>query len=475
MKETGCGGPLLTRIAWAFTSVPILVKILGIGAVLTVCFGVIMFTRTRARLLTTLNEVLADRTISETELLAASLERSLSVGDVVAAKQTIDHARSRHADVAYIVVRGADGKILCHTFDGSVPDDLVPVPSFNSFPGTDLRVLDAGPAGLVFEAMRPVVGGHAGYVQLGWSDALIAREFVSLRGTILGSLAFCSVFGMGLALILSLAITYPIRRLAGAARQIRRNDLQARADLFSGDEIGALAANFNEMAGALEAKERARAALVEKLISSQEDERKTISRDLHDQIGQSLLALLVDMRSQSGTEAGRALCRDFEARVEDVVDEVRRVSKGMRPVALDHYGLSSALRNHAEEVSARHGVAVSYETNASDELSRLPEPVEISLYRVAQEAVTNAVRHAHPRHVSLILLRTPDSALLLVEDDGDGFDPGAVALSTGLGLLGMEERISWLGGELDVVSGDGDGTTVRARVPVRSQTAEEQA
>ena len=205
-------------------------------------------------------------------------------------------------------------------------------------------------------------------------------------------------------------------------------------------------------------------------MTSQEDERKIISRDLHDQIGQSLLALLVDMRSRSGTDAGRSLCRAFEARVERLVDDVRRVGRGMRPAVLDHYGLSSALKNYATEASARYNVQISYETNAHDDLGRLPEPIEITLYRVAQEAITNAVKHGRPEHVSLILLIKPESAILIVEDDGDGFYLHSVSPSTGLGLLGMNERVSLLGGQMDLVSGMGEGTTVRARVPLTRET-----
>lgn len=347
----------------------------------------------------------------------------------------------------------------------------MPMPSFNLLPDEGLRVLDAGPDGIVFEALRPIVGGHAGYVQLGWSNRLIVDEFKSLRRTVLGSLVFCSIFGLGLAFILSLAITHPISHLEDAARQISNHDLRVRADVFSGDEVGRLATSFNDMVEVLELKEqtiaekeRARAALVDRLITSQEDERKALSRDLHDQIGQSLLALLVDLRSRATTDAERELTRDVKARIEHLLDEVRRVSKGMRPVALDHSGLASALRHYAEEASSRYDVDISYETNASDELLRLPDSVGIALYRVAQEATTNAVKHARPDHISLIFLRTADSAVLLVEDDGVGFDPHSVPPSKGLGLLGMQERISWLGGDLSVVSEVGEGTTVRARV-----------
>ena len=155
------------------------------------------------------------------------------------------------------------------------------------------------------------------------------------------------------------------------------------------------------------------------------------------------------------------------ARIEDLIEEVRQVSKGMHPSVLDDYGLDSALRTYAKETAARHGVRIDYESNSPDG-SRLPEPVEVALYRIAQEAITNAIRHAQPGHVSVILLIESCQATLLIEDDGVGFQADQPRVDWGLGLLSMSERCSLLGGELDITSEVGEGTVVRSRVPLHN-------
>lgn len=476
MSTTDGKRRLPARIIWALLSVPILVKMVGIGALVAGCFGVVTFVRTRDALRENLNAALADRTISETESLATHLTRPLSLYDIVGVRQILERARTRSADILYIIVRDQDAGILTHTFDGPVPDKLIPAPSFSSFPDRQFRVFDGKQDGLVFEALRPVMKGHGGYVQLGRSHRMIAEELASLRNTVLTSLAFCAALGVALALILSLAITHPVRRLAEAVRQIRQHNLDARAPVFSGDEIGRLASAFNDMAEMLAQnektiieKEKARTALVQRVITSQERERKVISRELHDQIGQSLLALLVDMRSEREKGSCGAFCRTHQGRIEDLIEEVRQVSKGMHPSILDDYGLASALRNYVKETSARHKVRIDYEANCSHGMRRLPESVETAFYRIAQEAISNALRHAQPSHISVILLISSDNATLLVEDDGSGFRVAHAVPGKGFGLLSMTERCSLVGGELDVVSEVDEGTTVRARVPLRSE------
>jgi signal transduction histidine kinase len=260
-------------------------------------------------------------------------------------------------------------------------------------------------------------------------------------------------------------------------QQVREHNLNARATVFSADEIGSLSSAFNEMAETLAQnhqtileKEKARSTLVQRVITAQERERKSISRELHDQIGQSLLALLVDMRTRNDGMSCGAYCNSHQKGIQDLIEEVRQVSRGMHPSVLDDYGLDSALRAYVKETAARHNVRIDYETNCPDGCRRLPEPVEVALYRIAQESITNAIRHAHPSHISVILLLNPQQSTLLIEDDGMGFCVEQTVPSRGLGLVSMRERCSLLGGELDITSDAGEGTTVRARVPLTTES-----
>ena len=473
MTTEGRRKSLGVRVVWAVLSVPILVKMVGIGAVVAGCFGVITFMRTRDTLRDSLNTSLTERAINEAESLADYVARSLSVNDIVAVRQALAKTIERHPGILYVLVRAPNGDIVTHTFDGQVPDGLLPLPTYHAFPEAAFRVVDAKENGLVFEAKRPVLGGHAGSVQLGWSHRRVERELASLRHTILVSLAICAAFGIGLALLLSLAITHPVRHLNDAMQEVRHHNLSARATVFASDEIGSLASAFNEMTETLAQnnktileKEKVRMALMQRVITAQEHERKAISRELHDQIGQSLLALLVDMRTRNDGMSCGAYCNRHQTGIENLIEEVRQVSKGMHPSVLDDYGLDSALRAYVKEAAARHDVRIDYETNCIDDCRRLPEPVEVALYRIAQEAITNAVRHAQPSHISVIMLFDPQQITLLIEDDGVGFCVDRTLPRRGLGLVSMSERCSLLGGELDITSDGDEGTTVRARVPL---------
>jgi signal transduction histidine kinase len=159
-----------------------------------------------------------------------------------------------------------------------------------------------------------------------------------------------------------------------------------------------------------------------------------------------------------------------------LVEEVHHLAWELRPAALDDLGLQAALHNYAEKWSERSGVAVDFHGGGL-ERQRLPPEVETTIYRIVQEALTNVLKHAAARRVSVIVERRREHVLVIVEDDGRGFDVEAVAYAPaaarGLGLLGMRERIALVGGALDFDSAPGDGATVRARIPVVPPTEKE--
>jgi len=205
-------------------------------------------------------------------------------------------------------------------------------------------------------------------------------------------------------------------------------------------------------------------ALSTQLVGAQEGERRTIARELHDEVGQSLTALLLDV----GAAASEAEPGPLRARLEGVAragqriaEEVRRIALSLRPSMLDDLGLVAALEWQAREVERRCGIRV--EVAADDCDAGLPEKHRTYIYRVAQEALQNCVRHADASRVRIALSRGRKSITLQVEDNGKGFVP---ARTRGVGLLGMEERVSQLGGRLVVLSTPGHGATVTAELPL---------
>jgi len=219
----------------------------------------------------------------------------------------------------------------------------------------------------------------------------------------------------------------------------------------------------------VEDKEASRLSLIEKIVYTQEEERKSISRELHDQLGQSLLALLLSvqsLRDDNGVAEGS--CRACEGRIRLLIDEVRRLAWGMRPSILDDYGLDFALARHVEEASSHSDVEIDFQYSRPPGLGRLPSRIEVTLYRSAQEAITNIVRHSRATRASAVVLQRRDEVTLLIEDDGVGFDVAAVEGngSGGLGLTGMKERAALIGGTCAVDSTPQHGTTVRVNIPV---------
>jgi signal transduction histidine kinase len=211
----------------------------------------------------------------------------------------------------------------------------------------------------------------------------------------------------------------------------------------------------------LEAETRSLGA---QLLRAQEEERRAVARELHDDVGQSLSTLLLDVGSAArldSTAEIRPRLALAAAQAERLVDSVRRISLSLRPSMLDDLGLVAALEWQAREVARRGGFSI--EVAAEDSAGDLPDPQRTCIYRVAQEALQNCARHSRAARVRVRLDRAPASVSLRVEDDGAGFRP---ARERGAGMLGMRERVAQLGGTLHVHSEPGRGAIVTAELPL---------
>ncbi len=211
--------------------------------------------------------------------------------------------------------------------------------------------------------------------------------------------------------------------------------------------------------------------LAARLSEIREEERRVMSRELHDQVGQALTALKLDLArlhggrspGASGKTHGRVLAMD--ALIDQTLDTTRRISATLRPPLLDDLGLPATIRWQAGEFTQRTGVPC--ETRLSEGGTPIGPTVALALYRILQEALTNVARHAAARRVLIELaLGEGPAATLAIIDDGRGFVPPEIARATSLGLAGMRERALAFGGEVEISSGLGQGTTVRARLPL---------
>lgn len=207
-------------------------------------------------------------------------------------------------------------------------------------------------------------------------------------------------------------------------------------------------------------------SLSHRLVQAQENERRHIARELHDEASQALTSLKFGLRHlgrQAGSPDAAAAIAGLCDVTDAVLENLHRLAMDLRPASLDHLGLVVALRDHVANLNRQHAVEARFEAIGFDG-TRLPADLETALYRITQEALTNVVRHAHATQVDLLLHLYPDRVRLTVEDDGVGFDPAATTLGQ-MGLVGMRERCEMLGGKLTIESTPGHGTTVVTELP----------
>lgn len=209
--------------------------------------------------------------------------------------------------------------------------------------------------------------------------------------------------------------------------------------------------------------------LSQSLVSVQEEERRRLSRELHDEVGQELTALkiMLDLTLQDLPPEYSLLRSRVEESINltnSTLEKIRSLAKGLRPPALDVVGLGPALEDLCNSISKRTGLFLNFK---ADPIPNLPESLNICLYRVLQEILTNIAKHAKARRVEVQLIKESNSIYLIVEDDGVGFEESVQKglIHKGIGIIGMQERIKALGGELQIQTRKGDGTRIIAMIP----------
>ncbi|HLF26540.1 MAG TPA: histidine kinase [Anaerolineae bacterium] len=310
-----------------------------------------------------------------------------------------------------------------------------------------------------------VLSGHFGHIleEVGIWPILLSLAFGILLSVIVNHGVIRS----------SLRPLHELREIVDRV-QTGRVEAHVRLKVDHGDpDVDQLATAINSMLERLEGRRQQLQAISEYVINVQEDERKRIARRLHDDTAQSLSTLIINLERLEQvlpTDAPELRRRLASARklATRTLEDLRNVVYGLRPTMLDDLGLASAIHWYARSSLDEAGVQVRFDS--LDETTRLPPQVETTLFRIAQEAINNVVRHAHAKSVAISLWRDNGSICLCVEDDGCGFDPAQVSGQAlplrRLGLLGIQERADLVSGEVTVDSAPGRGTRLEVRVPV---------
>jgi len=280
------------------------------------------------------------------------------------------------------------------------------------------------------------------------SSAVILDFVVVGAGLVAMLIANAALLRVGLA---------PLRRLERSMATVDLLQPTPRPLADGHEGIAHLITAFNRMIDRLETE---RATSTARTLRAQEDERTRVAQELHDEIGQTLTAVLLEL-TQIGRDAPLAVregIQDVQETTRGALDEIRRIARRLRPGVLEELGLRSALRSLVTETTRHSGLDATVEL--AEELPELSHDAELVIYRIAQESLTNTIRHAHAGWVHLELRREGDDLLLVVRDDGVGVH-GAVE---GSGIRGMRERALLIGAELDVRPARSRGTVVELRI-----------
>lgn len=306
-----------------------------------------------------------------------------------------------------------------------------------------------------------------------WLAVQLSGTATPLLPIVVVALAGAAVSVAVNAVIIQVALE-PLRLLKHTADQVQDGNLDARVPLspLADLEMQGLTQATNAMLDRLLEYRRRLREVAARALNAAEEERRRIALELHDDASQRLAAILMRLRlARSVTDAeGRdAVLEEVRRELAETADGLRRYAQGLRPPALDELGLGPAIESHVRHVAAATPVRVASQIEG---VGRLEAPeAELALYRIVQEAITNALRHAGARRVDVRVERCNGSVVATVQDDGVGFDVARLMDAPhgehGLGLFGMRERAEYVGGRVEITSEVGRGTTVRAAVPAK--------
>jgi two-component system sensor histidine kinase UhpB len=294
-------------------------------------------------------------------------------------------------------------------------------------------------------------------------------EITEVWKATLGLLALAGMFFIAVNIMVYWAVDRalrPVNQILEAINAVEQGHLSVRLPAFRLPELAKIGRKFNDMAQALQNSISNNHRLSQKLIHLQEEERKTLARDLHDEIGQSLTAIHTDAAVILNASTRNANVKNSAQAIVEVsrhvMTMVRSMLERLRPESLDKLGLKAALEDLVETWQQRY-MGTICKVQIAEGLNGLPEHVAIAAYRIVQECLTNVARHADATTVTVTVWQHDGRLTLVVEDDGRGFE---MDKADGLGLVGMRERAEGLGGEFELKSAPAKGTCIMVRIPL---------
>lgn len=425
-----------------------------------------------------MKEDLDARGISIATEVAALSSEPIQTGNMLALDELVSMTKNSNSFVEYIFIVDKEQRVMSHTFENGMPKRLVALHADAMGENDENDVASfSSDHGRIEDIRQPIEDGSLGYVRVGVNEKalnlLLADNFLKLAGItfLVGLLGAVFVYK------LTRIFTRPLEQLMKRAEAISHGDfVQTPLEVVADDEFGRLTRAMNAMAEHLHLGEVERKQLLAHLLTVQEDERKRIALELHDESGQALTALMLSLRTlsnQAKDDESRAYILAVREETSHVLQRLRNLAVELRPPALDELGLEAAVGNLIKSYASYHALTLQFHCRLQEKPDAV---VSLMLYRIIQECLTNIFKHAQASRADVTLTSEAGELQLVIRDDGIGLTRQRrhqARRENHLGVYGMQERIRILGGQIHFSSDFPDWSTVIAiRLALKGQGKE---
>lgn len=470
-------------------NISIKAKIMGIIIFLILVLAFAINYEVRNKTSSLLEKQLIQHANSLTQNVAYMITEPVLTNNIFQLDSIMDKMVEQDPNVRYYFILDKEGNILLSSFSEGLPKGLI---DENMPEGSEINLKELKTEeGIIWDLAAPIAKGLGGTLRIGVSEEYRLVGLHEVTEKIMLSTALVILLSLIVAYVLTKAVTYPIFKLVNFADTIGKGNYDAKLKIsrWFDREISALLNSFNNMAYNLketsqkmESAQKARKKLLQKIINTQEEERSRVSRELHDETNQCLAAInlgLEQIFDENDSSTIKHKSKELQEIVVQASTDLKRLAWELRPSALDKVGLTLAVKSYIDNFGKNYGIEV-YCTCEINDCDVLDKDASIVVYRIIQEALTNIAKHAKADQVEVILQKGPERLMIIIEDNGQGFEVGKVlnmenrvsGQVTSLGLYGMIERAELIGGNLLIESEPGQGTTIYLTVPLTEELSE---